>query len=342
MQQIIAEGNNIGEWEHKEITNINYLYTQAEECLKQGNKMYKCDLLLEAFVYFMRMTRFYELICKNNHLIINNRRHLNIRMNVTRIVSIMELIKPKLVKKYDKKKNINEFPVVPYSDKNSTLKLINSGIIIKDLDDDCQEIRVKMMADLDNRWQKLLTKRIPKPEISKITDKALKYTNKDGSPFDALKILAIHLQIYNRQIFNVPGDNNCQFHAIADQLERIGIKEWVANKLRAIAVKWLSENEKRAMDDGKVGKQTYLNDAIAVDNWDRYIEQMSKHDITWGDEATLLALSVLFKIKINVVSSLPGNYLHIVQPPKFWDIDLRGEIYIGHYHEFHYVSTMLN
>ena len=44
------------------------------------------------------MTRFYELICKNNHLIINNRRHLNIRMNVARIVSIMELIKPKLVK----------------------------------------------------------------------------------------------------------------------------------------------------------------------------------------------------------------------------------------------------
>ena len=69
---------------------------------------------------------------------------------------------------------------------------------------------------------------------------------------------------------------------------------------------------------------------------------MSKHNITWGDEATLLAMSVLFKIKINVVSSLPGNYLHIVQPPKFWNIDLNGVIYIGHYHEFHYVSTILN
>ena len=51
MQQIIAEGNNIGEWENKIITNINQLYAQAEDCLKKGNQMYKCDMLLETFVY---------------------------------------------------------------------------------------------------------------------------------------------------------------------------------------------------------------------------------------------------------------------------------------------------
>ena len=397
MQQIIAEGNNIGEWENKEILNINQLYIQAEDCLKTGSLMYKCDLLLEAFVYFMRMTRFYELICKNNHLIISNRRHLNIRMNVARVVSIMELIKPKLVKKYDRKKNIEELPDVPYTDKNiSSLKLSNSSIITtEDL-----EIREKMITNLDERWQKLVSKRTPKPEpkpeskpepkpeskpelkpeskpepkpepkpeskpelkpepkpetkpepkpesnkttnnINK-SDKILKYTNKDGTPFDALKILALHLQIYNRQIFDVPGDNNCQFHAIADQLERIGINKWSAKKLRLKAVNWLKDNEKRVMDDETVGKQTYLKDAIGIDDWNTYVEKMSKHDVTWGDEATLLALSVLFKIKINIVSSLPGNYLHVVQPPKYWDIDLKGDIYIGHYHEFHYVSTRLN
>ena len=363
MQQIIAEGNNIGEWENKIIIDINYLYAQAEDCLRKGNKMYKCDLLVEAFVYFLRMTRFYELIGKNSHLIISNRRHLNIRMNVTRIVSIMELIKPKLVKKYDKNKNMKEFPMVPYTGITVSSKLINSRkITTEESEYDTPEIKAKMMSDLDERWQRLVSKRIPKPEskaitgnqidsskeISKTTDnidksnKRLKYTNKDGIPLDALKILALHLQIYNRQIFDVPGDNNCQFHAVADQLERISIKGWCANKLRIKAVQWLKDNEKREMDDGKVGKQTYLKDAICVDNWDIYIEKMSKHDITWGDEATLLALSVLFKIKINVVSSLPGNYLHIVQPPKFWNIDIKGEIYIGHYHEFHYVSTILN
>ena len=109
MQQIITEGNNIGEWENKKIIDINQLYAQAEDSLRKGNQMYNCGLLLETFVYFMRMTRFYELICKNNHLIISNRRHLNIRMNVARIVSIMELIKPKLIKKYDKKKTYRRY-----------------------------------------------------------------------------------------------------------------------------------------------------------------------------------------------------------------------------------------
>ena len=63
-------------------------------------------------------------------------------------------------------------------------------------------------------------------------------------------------------------------------------------------------------------------------------------DETWGDEATLLALSVLFRISIVVVSSLPCNYTHeIVAPPQFWNIDNKGTIYLGHYHEFHYTST---
>ena len=35
-------------------------------------------------------------------------------------------------------------------------------------------------------------------------------------------ILKMHLKTLNRSIVDVPGDNNCQFHAVADQLERIG------------------------------------------------------------------------------------------------------------------------
>ena len=262
-----------------------------------------------------------------------------------------------------KKKHIEDISLVSQTNKNDPLlKLSNSRkITTEEIVYDTPEIRAKIMADLDERWQKLVSKRIPQSKPKDISrnqidlsknikttddinkyDKKLKYTNKDGTPLDALKILSLHLQIYNRQVFDVPGDNNCQFHAVADQLERIGIKEWSANKLRLKSVQWLKGNEKRAMDDGKVGKQTYLKDAIGVEDWNTYIDQMSKHDITWGDEATLLALSVLFKIKINVVSSLPGNYLHIVQPPKFWNIDFSREIYIGHYHEFHYVSTILN
>ena len=93
------------------------------------------------------------------------------------------------------------------------------------------------------------------------------------------------------------------------------------------------------MDDGKIGEQTILKDAVGVDDWSKYIAKMRLHNETWGDEATLLALSVLFKVSIVVVSSLPGSYTHKISPPKFWNIDHKGTIYLGHYHEFHYTST---
>ena len=37
-----------------------------------------------------------------------------------------------------------------------------------------------------------------------------------GEPLDALSVLAMHLKIENRCVVDVPGDNNCQFHAVAD------------------------------------------------------------------------------------------------------------------------------
>ena len=32
------------------------------------------------------------------------------------------------------------------------------------------------------------------------------------------------------------------------------------------------------------------------------------------------------------------DYCHIVTPPDLWGVELRTRIYLGHYHEFHYVS----
>ena len=98
-----------------------------------------------------------------------------------------------------------------------------------------------------------------------------------------------HLQIRGFTIKDVPGDNNCQFHAVADQLEQVGITGWTALKLRAKTVAWLKANGERAMDDGKVGERTLLRDSVGVENWDKYIREMSQHGVTWGDEATLLA-----------------------------------------------------
>ena len=67
--------------------------------------------------------------------------------------------------------------------------------------------------------------------------------------------------------------------------------------------------------------------------------------------------------EIVVISSLSDDYCHIVTPPEIWKVrrraaadddddgdddahlssvwkvPLRNRIYLGHYHEFHYVST---
>jgi hypothetical protein len=66
---------------------------------------------------------------------------------------------------------------------------------------------------------------------------------------------------------------------------------------------------------------------------------MSQHGVTWGDEATLLAASVIFKMEIVVISSLSPDYCHIVTPPDVWKVPLSRRCYLGHFAEFHYVST---
>ncbi|KAL3910610.1 MAG: hypothetical protein SGPRY_008997, partial [Prymnesium sp.] len=168
----------------------------------------------------------------------------------------------------------------------------------------------------------------------------------NATPLDAKSKLAHHLALRGFKIKDVPGDNNCQFHALADQLEQVGISGWTAISLRKKAVSWLQENGNRPMDDGKlaplrfqVGERTLLKDSVGVPHWGNYIREMSQHGITWGDEATLLAASVLFKAEIVVISSLTDDYCHIVTPPEVWRVPLRTRLYLGHYHEYHYVST---
>ena len=167
----------------------------------------------------------------------------------------------------------------------------------------------------------------------------LKARKKGNEPQDPRSRLTRHLKTRGFTIKDVPGDNNCQFHALADQLSLAGVSGWTALKLRQKTVAWLRDNGDRPMDDGKVGERTLLKDFVGVDNWRGYISEMSQHGRTWGDEATLLAASVLFKAEICVISSLSEDYCHVVTPPDVWGVELRTRLYLGHYHEFHYVST---
>ena len=80
----------------------------------------------------------------------------------------------------------------------------------------------------------------------------------------------------------------------------MGIGGWNAQRLRVKTVQWLQDNGARPMDDGGApGERTLLRDSVGVPNWKAYIREMGNHGVTWGDEATLLAASVLFKAPSN-------------------------------------------
>lgn len=149
-----------------------------------------------------------------------------------------------------------------------------------------------------------------------------------------------HLELRGFVEEPVPGDGNCQFHALVDQLQQNGVPPISAKALRAKAVQWLEQNANRPMDDGtSAGGTSTLKESIGVDDWPRYLSDMRKHGVTWGDEGTLLAVSVLYRAEIVVISSLSEEYCHIVHPPPAWKVPLRMRLYLGHYHEFHYVSV---
>ena len=48
---------------------------------------------------------------------------------------------------------------------------------------------------------------------------------------------------------------------------------------------------------------------------------------------------VLFRAEICVISSLSEDYCHVVKPPDVWKVELRARLYLGHFAEYHYVST---
>jgi len=140
----------------------------------------------------------------------------------------------------------------------------------------------------------------------------------------------------------VPGDNNCQFHAIADQLNQLGLNSWNALSVRVRICEWLHESGAKEMDDGSVGGATTLQDAVGVANWENYVAEMCLHDETWGDEASLLAASVLWEAEVIVISSISDDIeksVRVITPPEHWKVKQRKRLYVGHYHEYHYTSV---
>ena len=126
-----------------------------------------------------------------------------------------------------------------------------------------------------------------------------------------------------------PGDGNCLFHALSDQLQLHAHLDITYQELRAQIVNYLREH--RHTRNG-----TAMSEWIANQDWDLYLTELS-NDGVWGDEIVLIAVSNMFNVEISIISSIPGDMIHILTPT---DINPQNipTLLLGHLHELHYYS----
>jgi hypothetical protein len=137
--------------------------------------------------------------------------------------------------------------------------------------------------------------------------------------------------------WDVLPDNNCQFHAVAHQLQNAQLGQRDAAQLRIQAVHWLDENREKLDHTGALAECGY-------ESWDDYLKAMVRHGENWGDHRTLLAMSTMLNVEIVVVSSSSSIDDLKIEPhqpdlPPENRLPVVARLHIGHYPEMHYVST---
>ena len=125
-----------------------------------------------------------------------------------------------------------------------------------------------------------------------------------------------------------PKDGNCLFHAMNDQLIRLGRVSQSATKVRCDLVNYLRSNP--TTPDG-----THFREFIKHGAWDTYLRRMAM-DGEWGDWIALLGLIDMFEIPVAVVSSLGETGLNIIYPGAGYENEAtRDMALLGHEAELH-------
>ncbi|KAH3757624.1 OTU domain containing protein [Pelomyxa schiedti] len=156
----------------------------------------------------------------------------------------------------------------------------------------------------------------------------------DVGPDDYEKTIAAKERLKERMmLFGVrekrviPGDGNCQFYALCDQLYD-DINR--AAELREETVNWLLQHR-----DWDTGNGALLRDFVHNQTWEEYCATMKKNGI-WGDNLTLVAVSEMKGVSITILSSVSGdNFFTEIVPhnPQSEKVCL-----LSHFAEFHYGS----
>eukprot|EP01100_Stratorugosa_tubuloviscum_P000834 TRINITY_DN1188_c0_g2_i1.p1 TRINITY_DN1188_c0_g2~~TRINITY_DN1188_c0_g2_i1.p1 ORF type:complete len:551 (+),score=196.81 TRINITY_DN1188_c0_g2_i1:139-1791(+) len=121
-------------------------------------------------------------------------------------------------------------------------------------------------------------------------------SSKDDAKIKEINQLKINLQnIKWKERRNIPGDGNCQFHAIADQLDHI----LSYKALRKIAVDYIKQNSSAFQH----GDQSF----------EIYVQKMGTDGI-YGDEKTLQSIANVLRLEIFVMTSDPNGYIFRIKP----------------------------
>ena len=129
-----------------------------------------------------------------------------------------------------------------------------------------------------------------------------------------------------------PRDGNCMFHAISDQLARLGLALKTPSELRSNVVQYLRNNP--LTSDG-----THLREFISYQAWESYLRRMSQEGV-WGDWITLWGLVNMLDIDVAVVSSIGEGGLRVISPGDTSNSDhnLNRTALLGHEAEEHHHS----
>ena len=140
-----------------------------------------------------------------------------------------------------------------------------------------------------------------------------------------------------RITFNPAMDGRCQFAALSQQLREHGITDISPNDLRESTVNYLIEFRRGSSFNTRGDFVTFL-DPERYSSYNDYVNQM-RLNTTFGDHITLQAISELYFVRIQVVSSHGRNYDTIIVPQEN-GIENIPTLTIGHnIDSLHYLSV---
>ena len=137
-------------------------------------------------------------------------------------------------------------------------------------------------------------------------------------------VLQQRLRRFQLRPFDVGGDGDCFFRAVSHQL--YGNPEQHL-EVRAAGIAYMRDHPERLIESN------------TENSWLEYLNNMSMQG-SWGDAIIIQAVADQLKLKIIITETHEGfSEYSIIQP--VLSTQQLTNIYLGHIHEYHYVSTLL-